>query len=286
MSGKPCGSTESRTNFNPLKLVKVEIPTLGPRQPAVWRALLLGVLSLFGLSSAGWAQARPARALQDLTVKNFINPEAPLVRETPTLVEGVNFTDETAFDPIDNPTELGGVQLSLDGVPQRLRFVSPTRIVFILSAAGAASRTMDVRTKSDGPRRTQITLVNAWPGLIVQSSDEESAFVPSGYYVTNPGQPVQDVITSLPLPVGQQNLTLVTVRGSGMRLASSIQVRLNGTSCPVVKVVPDNLFAGQDELVFLIPRHLAGAGAVDLTVSVAGRESNYARLVLGNAVNN
>lgn len=240
---------------------------------------------LICLCGVGLAQVRPQRQTQDLTVTNFLNPAAPLVRESLTQVEGVNFTDVTESNQSGTTAGLGGVQLMLDGVPQRLIAVSPTRLVFVLDAIGAATRILDIRTKADGPRRTQITLVNAWPSIIVQSmGTDENAFLPFGVYTTD-GLPPPKIITNAPMPVGQQRLTLVTISGSGMRFASSIQVRLNGVQCQVDKVVPSNLSPGQDDLVFFLPRHLAQVGAVDLIVSVAGRESNYARLVLGDPVN-
>lgn len=227
----------------------------------------------------------PVQPTQDLTVTNFLNPAVPLVRETLTQVEGTNFTDEQVSNPTQTPTELGGVQLLLDGVPQRLRTVSPTRIIFVLDATGGGSRTLDIHTKADGPRRTQITLVNSWPSLIVQStSDDVNAYLASGSYV-NGLLGVQQPITSVPIPVGQNQPTLVTITGSGWRLASTIQVRLNGTLCPVIARAPSSFFPGQDELVFSIPKYLARVGVVDLIVSVAGRESNSARLVLGEPLN-
>ena len=256
-----------------------------PRQlrQLVW--LCLGWLCLLGTGHAGLAQNRPQRLAQDLTVSNFLNPAAPLVRETPTQIEGTNFTDVQLSDPVSTPTTLGGVQVLLDGVPQRLRSVTPTQIVFILDAAGTGSRTLDVLTKADGPRRTQITLVNAWPSIIVQSTgDTPDAYLVLGTY-TNGFTPDQKPVTSTPIPVGQKQPTLVTISGSGWRLASAVQVRLNGTPCQVIARAPSSFFPGQDELVFSIPSYLAQVGVVDLVVSVAGRESNSARLVLGAPLN-
>lgn len=247
--------------------------------------LWLGWLCLLGTSHAGLAQQRPQRLAQDLTVTNFLNPAAPLVRETLTQITGTNFTDEEKLEPTKTPTTLGGVQVMLDGVPQRLRSVTPTQIVFVLDAAGMGSRTLDVLTKADGSRRTQITLVNAWPSVIVQSTgNTPDAYLVLGTY-TNGFDPNQNPVTSNPIPVGQKQPTLVTISGSGWRLATVVQVRLNGTLCPVVDRAPSSLFPGQDELVFSIPSYLAQVGVVDLIVTVAGRESNSARLVLGAPLN-
>lgn len=223
---------------------------------------------------------------QSITVKNFINPDAPLVRESLAMIEGQGLTNETISDPVTTPTTLGGVIVYMNGVPQRIRSVSPTAIVFIIDAAGPGSRDLTVQTKADGSRRTQIEVVNAWPGVIVQSvADDDKAYLALGVFIADPNSPIQQPISNSPVPVGQQRQTLVTVNGSGMRFASSIQVRLNGVPCQVVGVVPSSLFPGQDDLVFLLPPFLANVGAVDLGISIGGREANYSRLLLGAPAN-
>ncbi len=243
------------------------------------RFLLIIVLGCSGLLSAG--ASSPAQE-PTLTVKNFLNPDAPLVRGSFVLIEGMNFTDVEESDPFGTPTTLAGVQVLVDGVPQRLRTAEPTRIVFLLEAAGAAMRSVEVRPKTGAPLTTQITPVNAWPSVLVLSTGEESdAYIPSGLFTNDPSQPSLRPIVGDPLPVSLTRDTLVLVYGSGWRFATNVNVRLNGTACKVVKVEPYSLLPGIDQVVFLIPPALADYGPVDLVVSVAGRESNYARLVLG-----
>jgi hypothetical protein len=141
-------------------------------------------------------------------------------------------------------------------------------------------------TKSGARLRASMRVVTAWPGVFVQGTGEDSeSFIPSGLW-TNDGIQLRP-LTSAPLPVGPLSRpTLVIIQGSGWRLATgspAVNVRLNGIPCPVVASRPSALFAGQDELVFQIPSYLAGRGMMDLTVSVAGRESNYARINIGDA---
>ncbi|MBI1765129.1 MAG: IPT/TIG domain-containing protein [Acidobacteria bacterium] len=238
--------------------------------------IMLGCGSLLGTGASF-----PAR-LQSLTVKNFLNPDAPLVRESLVLVEGTNFTNLEENDPFGTPTTLAGVQVLADGIPQRIRSAAPTRVVFILDAAGLPTRALELRPKTGTPLTTQITLVNAWPAVVVQSTGEDSeAFIPSGLFTNDPGQTFLRPLTSDPIPVALARETLVLINGSGWRFAANVSVRLNGTPCKVVKVGPSGLFPGQDELAFLVPPILANYGPVDVVVTVAGREANYARLVLG-----
>lgn len=230
--------------------------------------------------------AGPVHA-QTITVRNFLNPDAPPVREALAVIEGTNFTNTERTEPFDPPTELEGVRVIVDGVPQRIRAVSPTQVVFIVDAAGAGVRSLQLRTKFNVIHTATLRVATVWPGLFVQSTGEDSeAYIPSGLWTTDGIQLLP--LTSAPLPVGPPNRpTLVIVQGSGFRAAPSFggaRVRLNGISAPVIAVRPSALFAGQDELVFQIPSFLAGRGVMELRVTVAGRDSNYARINLGDAL--
>jgi uncharacterized protein (TIGR03437 family) len=222
---------------------------------------------------------------QTITVTNFLNPEAPVARESFAAVDGQNFTDVQFVEPFDPPRTLGGVTVKVGGVAQRIRAVSPTRVVILVDAAGAAVRTVELTTKSGAIHQTSIQVASIWPGVFVQATGEDSeAYIPSGLWTTDGIQ--LRPLTSAPLPVGPANRpTLIVIQGSGWRMAGAqgVKVRLNGVPCPVVAARASALFAGQDELVFQIPAYLARNGMMDLTLSVAGRESNHARINLGDA---
>jgi uncharacterized protein (TIGR03437 family) len=237
--------------------------------------LLTTLFLYFGLT----AQA------QAITTTNFLNPEAPVARESFAAIDGQNFTDVQLVEPFNPPTTLGGVTVKVSGVAQRIRAVSPTRVVILVDAAGAAVRVVELTTKSGAVHQTSMPVASMWPGLFVQATGEDSeAYIPSGLWTTDGIQ--LRPLTSAPLPVGPANRpTLVVIQGAGWRMAGAqgVRVRLNGVPCPVVAARASALFAGQDELVFQIPARLAGNGMMDLIVSVAGRESNYARINLGAA---
>lgn len=223
-------------------------------------------------------------AAQGLTIRNFLNPDAPLVREGLTEIIGENFTDAFDQSPFDTPTKLGGVEVLLDGVPQRLRSVSPTRIIFIVDTAGSSPRVMQVLTKEGATLTGQISVVSVWPSVLVQSSDEldDAAFLPSGLWTTSGISQV--TISNDPVPVGnRQQPTRVTITGSGWRYASRVTVWLNGIECPVALAGPAIFFPGLDELVFEIPSYMANGGGYQLRVIVGDRESNYSRITLGAA---
>jgi uncharacterized protein (TIGR03437 family) len=228
----------------------------------------------------------PAQA-QSITVRNFLNPNAPVARESFALIEGENFTNEQLVAPFNLPTVLGGVSVSVEGVLQRIRSVSPTRVVILVDSSGPATRTVELKTKSNVTSRTTMQVATAWPGVFVQNTVEDSdSFIPTGLWTVDGIQ--LRPLTSAPLPVGPPNRpTLVVIQGSGWRFAPGllgVKVRLNGIPCKVIASRPSSLFEGQDELVFEIPSYLAGRGMTDVIISIGSRESNFARVNLGEAL--
>ncbi|MDX2033055.1 MAG: hypothetical protein SF339_20425 [Blastocatellia bacterium] len=224
---------------------------------------------------------------QTVTVRNFLNPDAPIARESFASLEGATFTDEERVEPFSPPRTLGGVTVRIDGIAQRIRSVSPERVVILVDSSGGGTRAVEVTTKSGATFAAAIQVATIWPGIFVQSSGEDSeAFIPSGLWTLDGIQ--LRPLTSEAIPVGPATRpTLVILQGSGWRLAAGnpgVSVRLNGVPCPVIAARASSLFAGQDELVFAIPFYLAGREQMDLTVSVAGRNSNYARINLGSGV--
>ena len=222
---------------------------------------------------------------QTITVRNSINPDAPIARDSLALIEGENFSSEERFDPSNAPKTLGGVTVMIDGILQRIRRVSQTQVEIIVSGAGKASRALELRTESNVIHRTSITVASAWPALFVQNNSIESeSFYPAGFYTTD-GITLSS-ITSAPIPVGPPGRrTQVIIQVTGLRRGAGIKgisVRLNGIQCTVV-LVGQSLFAGQNELTFEIPSYLAGNGVMDLIVTVDDRSSNPARLNLGDA---
>ncbi len=221
---------------------------------------------------------------QTVTIRNFLHPAAPIARESFASLEGVVFTDEERVEPFSPPRTLGGVTVRIDGIEQRIRSVSPGRVVILVDSSGGGTRAVEVVTKAGARYTGSIQVASVWPSIFVQSTGEDSeAFIPSGLW-TQDGIQLRP-LTSEAIPVGPATRpTLVILQGSGWRLAAGspgVSVRLNGVPCPVIAARASSLFAGQDELVFAIPAYLAGREQMDLTVSVAGRDSNYARINLG-----
>ena len=239
--------------------------------------LFVGLFGFLGLNALA----------QTITVRNSLNPDVPVARDSLAIIEGDNFTDEQIFSPFSPLTVLGGVTVTIDGIPQRIRSVSPTQVEIIVGGAGKASRALQLRTKFNVTHNTSINVSSVWPTLPVQSTgDDSEAYYPAGYWTIDPVGVSTQAVSSAPISVGPPtNPTKVIIQISGLRRGGGtkgISVRLNGIQCTVVLVGP-SLFAGQNELTFQIPSFLAGNGVMDLIVTVDGRSSNPARLNLGSA---
>lgn len=241
------------------------------------QVLILLVISF--VSVAGQAQS--------ITVRNFLNPDAPAAREALTSIEGENLTNEqlvNLFDPM--PTTLGGVTVKVGGVLQRIFSVSPTRVVFLMDSSGPALRLLELKTKSNATYQAEVAVATVWPGVFVKSTgDAADSYIVSGRW-TIEGTSF-DALTAEPVPVGPESRpTFVIIQGSGWRLAgpAGVSVRLNGIPCKVIASRASTFPTSQDELLFQIPAYLAGSGVMDLIVSVNGRQSNFARINIGSLV--
>jgi uncharacterized protein (TIGR03437 family) len=61
---------------------------------------------------------------------------------------------------------------------------------------------------------------------------------------------------------------------AGNGVAESVQISIGGVSAPVIFAGAQGNFAGLDQVNLKIPESLRGRGQVELTMSVAGRQSN------------
>lgn len=226
---------------------------------------------------------------QTISVRNLLNPDAPVARESfaaiETAIGGVLFSDQEINEPFLPTTTLGGVTVTVDGVAQRITAVSPTRVVILVDGPGRVQRSLQLRTKFNEIYNTSISIANVVPGIFLNFSGQEAEdLYPSGLWTIDGIN--RPPLTVAPISVGAASRpTLVYLQVAGLKLISNprmVQVRLNGIPCPIVALRP-SFFAGQDELVFQVPSYLAGNGVMDLILTAAGRDSNLARLNLGNA---
>lgn len=255
------------------------------------KAIYSAAAILLILSALAFGQGRlvaPQRspklaAAQTLVVSNYLQPDGLPARDALTAISGVTFADSSAFEILRAPTALNGVSVWVDDIPQPIRSVTPDQVVFILNRIGPQS-VIRVQTQSGQEFTAPVRGTGFWPGVQISgeaSSELNQNFIPLATYVH--GQFVGPVGLD-PIPVGQVQPTFIVLNGSGWRNASQVKVRLNGIECRVAGMAPHPLWVGIDVVTFEIPAYLAGNGAMDVTVFVGNRESNFARIYLGEAV--
>jgi uncharacterized protein (TIGR03437 family) len=232
------------------------------------------------------APPRPSlRIAQSLTINNYLQPDGLPARDSLTALSGVTFADSSAFEIFQAPTTLNGVTVWVDDIPQPIRSVTPAQVVFVLTRLGVQS-TIRVRTQFGTEFSAPLRGTGIWPGLLINGEPDSPTaqnFIPLAIYAL--GETVAPV-TNDPVPVSQQTPTMVMLHGSGWRNAApgQIRVRLNGIECRVAGTSPHPLWIGVDVVTFEIPAYLAGNGAMDVTVYFGNRESNFARIYLGDAI--
>lgn len=226
------------------------------------------------------------RTVQTLTVSNFLQPEGLPARDALTALSGVPFADSSAFDLFGAPFTLNGVSVWVDDVPQPVRSVTPDQVVFILTRIGPQS-VVKVRTQSGDEFSALLKGTGVWPGVLINGDSQSETgqnFIPLATWVR--GQ-TASAVTNDPVPVGQQpETTKIILFGSGWRNAApgQIRVRLNGIECKVLGFAAHPLWIGTDTVTFEVPPWLAGNGAMDVTVFMGNRESNFSRIILGDAI--
>jgi uncharacterized protein (TIGR03437 family) len=73
-------------------------------------------------------------------------------------------------------------------------------------------------------------------------------------------------------PAGEQ--VYLVLYGTGIRHAGAVAASVNGVSLPVAYFGAQSQYPGLDQLNLQVPASLAGAGLVDLVVTVDGQPAN------------
>jgi uncharacterized protein (TIGR03437 family) len=162
-----------------------------------------------------------------------------------------------------------------------LLYVSPGQINFLVpdgTAAGAAQISVNGASTTEAISSiapTLFTLNSAGTGTAAATAVQ-----------------VQSGNTQVPIPVFTCNTpafcltvpvnvtagaTYLTLYGTGIRnrsALSKVQVSVNGMALPATFAGAQPNFAGLDQVNFLLPASLAGAGSVDIMLTVDGQNSN------------
>jgi len=189
------------------------------------------------------------------------------------------------------PTSLGGVSITLadsSGAQQLgpLFYVSPQQInAEVPDGLKPGPATLSITTSSGAVVTRFVTLAGVAPGLFAANASGQG---PAAAYLvithadlTQTSQLVAQFSagswTLVPLSLGSPTDTAALVLyGTGIRGAalSSVSVTVGGHTLSPFYAGAAPVYVGLDQVNVLLPKSLAGAGQVNLTVSMAGTTSN------------
>ncbi|NDD64144.1 MAG: hypothetical protein EBZ36_09235, partial [Acidobacteria bacterium] len=198
------------------------------------------------------------------------------------------------------PTTLGGVSVRIRdsaGVERvsPLFYTSPGQINYQVPAGSASGEARVTVVGSSSPTEGTVLIQPAMPGIFTANAD--GAGVPAGSVLRYrndtllASEPlfVRDGSGGryVPAPIslgeaGDQHYLVLF--GTGWRnraSSSSVRAVVGGVEAPVVYAGAQGYYAGLDQINILIPRELAGRGAVDVTVIVGAQSSNTVQVRIG-----
>lgn len=189
-------------------------------------------------------------------------------------VFGSNLANTTASapDPSKPPTSLGGVTLTISGVPSPLFFVSPTQINAQIDERVPPGNAAVVLTSPTGTFTTNIAVQgSAAPGIfsLTGSGVRDGAvlnaltFRPGPFSVTTDGSP-----------------TYLAIFVTGLDLSAAPVVTIGGMPATVQFYGNAPGFPGLQQINVQVPAALAGAGRVELVVTSKGNKSNVVEVVI------
>ena len=221
-------------------------------------------------------------------------PDSIVAAFAPRLASGVELSST-----IPLPTLLSGTRVSVrdsagDIRDQPLFFVSPQQVNYLLhprTALGTA--TVTVYLDNAIVALGDIQVVRISPGLFTQNSTGEG--VPAAYALRVSGGKVSGVPILeydqsqsrwIPVPIDlgpAGDEVYLVLFGSGFRAATgitNISARLGATTIPVLYIGADANYVGLDQMnLGPIPRTLAGAGIVNMTITVDGKTVNAGKTI-------
>lgn len=240
------------------------------------------LIAFLMLGLASQMQAQPP--IQVVNAASYA-PSSTFAPGTIVTILGANLTNtvQATTNATTLPTTLGGVSVTIGGIPAGLYFVSPGQINARIDPSVPAGMAMVTVTSSTGTFSTTITIAtNAAAGLfsLAGTGSSEGAilnaitFALGPFTVTSPMGPAGS-------PIGP---TYLAVYLTGLNLTSSPQVTIGGMQVPVLYFGNAPCCSGLEQInVQLVPQ-LAGAGTVPVVVTAAGVTSNVVSVtILPNA---
>ena len=181
------------------------------------------------------------------------------------------------------PFNLGGTQVSIDGVPAGLFYVSPNQINFLMPDIRPGAVEVLI-TGSNGERTEGNALTGINPCIFTADSSGTGV---AAALVTTDGQNFQHIFdenrNAIPISVGNsEQQKYLILYGTGIRNQGEVQVKIAGRSCNVVFAGAHPGLPGLDQINVQLPQSLQGVGLTYITVLAGGLAANFAQINIGN----
>ncbi len=215
-------------------------------------------------------------------------------------VFGAALTTQTVYGSLPLGTSLGGVTVTVTdsaGVPRQgvLFYVSATQLSFLIPGATAVGAATVTVTTAAGSLTAGITIVPSTAGLFTANANGQGPLAaqvvsstPSGQQTyTNTATTSGTTFVNAPISLQPAADTFyLLLYGTGFDNAKSVTVTINGQTFTPAYFGPQGTFAGLDQVNVLLPASLAGAGQVNVSITVDGQTSNVGTIAFASAGTN
>ena len=177
-----------------------------------------------------------------------------------------------AKDPVNPPTTLDGVTVTIGGTPAALFYVSPVQINALVDPkTPIGSETVVVNTRTKSITGTVTVSNSAPPGIFSESGSgmRDGAIVNAQNFKS--GEVTPDVFSGP---------TYLALFGTGISLSAAPTVTVGGLAAQVIFYGKAPCCAGVEQVNIVMPKTSAGAGRVPVVLTSNGQPSNSVELVI------
>jgi uncharacterized protein (TIGR03437 family) len=179
---------------------------------------------------------------------------------------------ESTRDPLGNfPYSLGGTTVTVNDQPAQIFFVSPRQINFLIPPQTVIGPAEFVVTNPEGfQTHGTCDITQTAPGIFTINADGRGMGITldAATLQTGPFDPTEGT-------------RRIIIFATGARYgAQQMHAAINGYTVAVESVEPSPDLPGLDEIRLLLPANLRGAGTIQMSLRVDGRDSNPVMLTL------
>jgi uncharacterized protein (TIGR03437 family) len=259
------------------------------RYRLAWESYFAQSTDFLASINTGIAAASVARAIAVVSAASFVGP---LVPGSLGAIFGAGLTNGVTLSAPGQPlpTNLGGVEVRIDGTSAPLFFVSPGQINFQLPRNIAATTTL---LSSGTVQSSTATLEVFRDGQLIRAAAVQVAPVQAGVFALAGGAAAAlDAITFAPAPFnarqanGQPNILALFLTGLGADVTDNdgnvntqVQATLSGQATTVQYAGRAPGLVGVNQINFQFPANLA-AGTYNLVVTRNGFASNVTTIAI------